>query len=71
MTASELADRDCIACTSAEDPLEGDELTELYEGLDTTVWNVVDERILEGLFHLPKAHPATAFLWTQTHPHRM
>ena len=48
MTASELADRDCIACTSAEDPLEGDELTERYEELDTTVWDVVDEHHLEG-----------------------
>ena len=48
MSEADLADRECIACTSDDDPLAGDEITELYEQIDTDIWTVVDEHHLEG-----------------------
>lgn len=61
MPASELADRECIACTSDEDPLEGDDLTELYEQVDTEVWDVVDEHHLEGTYEFEDFRDALEF----------
>lgn len=50
MPASELAELECIACTGDEDPLTGEDLTDLYERLDTDVWEVVDNHHLEGTY---------------------
>lgn len=50
MSADSLAERECTACTSDDEPLSGDELTELYEQLDSAVWDIVDEHHLDGTF---------------------
>mgnify|MGYP000067790906 CR=1 FL=1 len=46
----ELADRECEACSSAEDPLSADEYAELLDELDDDVWTVVDDHHLEGTY---------------------
>lgn len=58
---TELAERECIACTSDENPLDGDELTELYEQVDTDVWDVVDEHHLEGTYEFEDFRDALEF----------
>jgi 4a-hydroxytetrahydrobiopterin dehydratase len=61
MTASQLADRECVACTSDADPLEGDELEALYEQLETDIWDVVDEHHLEGTYEFDDFRDALEF----------
>jgi 4a-hydroxytetrahydrobiopterin dehydratase len=50
MASAELAERECEACTSDDDPLEGEELEELHDQVDQNVWDVVDEHHLEGTY---------------------
>ncbi|MFC4438958.1 MULTISPECIES: 4a-hydroxytetrahydrobiopterin dehydratase [Natrialbaceae] len=61
MAETELADRECEACTGDEDPLEGEELIDLYEELDRDVWKVVDEHHLEGTYEFEDFRDALEF----------
>ena len=61
MAEGELAERECIACTSDDDPLEGDAITELYEQLDTDVWTVIDEHHLDGTYEFEDFRDALEF----------
>ena len=58
---AELADNECEACTSEDDPLQGEEITEYYEQLDTDVWQVVDEHHLEGTYEFEDFRDALDF----------
>ena len=46
----ELADQECEACTSDDEPLTGEDLNELVEELDSDHWAVIDEHHLEGTY---------------------
>lgn len=61
MANTDLADRECIACTSDEDPLTGEELTGLFDQLDADVWTVVDEHHLEGTYSFDDFREALEF----------
>jgi 4a-hydroxytetrahydrobiopterin dehydratase len=61
MAETELADRECVACTSDEEPLDGAELIELFEALDRDVWEVVDEHHLEGTYAFEDFRDALEF----------
>ena len=50
MGSQSLAERECTACTSEDEPLAGEALAELYEHLDASVWSIVTEHHLEGTF---------------------
>lgn len=50
MAEGELAERECVACTSDDDPLTGKKLDEFYEDIDRSVWEIVDEHHLEGTY---------------------
>ncbi|MFC4543238.1 4a-hydroxytetrahydrobiopterin dehydratase [Halosolutus amylolyticus] len=61
MSEPALADRECIACTSDDDPLDGTELDEFYEDLDADVWDVVDDHHLEGTYEFDDFRDALEF----------
>ena len=63
MSETELADRDCVACTSEDEPLAGDELADLHEELDADVWEVVDEHHLEGTYAFEDFRDALEFTY--------
>ena len=63
MAEQALADQKCEACTSDEDPLEGDQLRELHEQVDTGVWDVVDEHHLEGTYEFEDFRDALEFTY--------
>lgn len=63
MAETELADRECEACTSDDDPLTGDELDELYRDIDQEVWKVVDEHHLEGTYEFEDFRDALEFTY--------
>ena len=45
-----LADQECVACTSEDEPLTPEGYGPLLEELDGDVWRVVDDHHLEGTF---------------------
>lgn len=45
-----LAEQECVACNSEDEPLIGDEYAEYLEEIDEDVWAVVDEHHLEGAY---------------------
>lgn len=59
----ELADRECTACTSDDDPLTGDALKDLLDGIDTDVWDVVEEHHLEGTYEFEDFRDALEFTY--------
>lgn len=61
MTEAELADRSCEACTSEDEPLEGEELEELHDQIDTAIWSIIDEHHLEGNFEFEDFRDALEF----------
>ncbi len=61
MAEAELADQECEACTSEDEPLEGGALRELYEQIDTDVWSIVDEHHLEGTYEFEDFRDALEF----------
>ncbi|EMA46123.1 4a-hydroxytetrahydrobiopterin dehydratase [Halococcus saccharolyticus] len=63
MAESELAERECIACTSDDDPLTGKEIDEFYANIDGSVWEVVDEHHLEGTYHFEDFRDALEFTY--------
>ncbi|WP_336363922.1 4a-hydroxytetrahydrobiopterin dehydratase [Halalkalicoccus salilacus] len=60
---TELADQECIACTSDDEPLNGDEIDALYERIDTDVWSVIDEHHLEGTYPFEDFRDALEFTY--------
>ncbi|GAA0452312.1 4a-hydroxytetrahydrobiopterin dehydratase (plasmid) [Halococcus dombrowskii] len=63
MTESELAERECVACTSDDDPLTGDEIDEFHDDIDGSVWEVVDEHHLEGTYEFEDFRDALEFTY--------
>ena len=61
MSSQSLAERECTACTSDDDPLSGDELQDLYDQLDADVWDIVDEHHLDGRFEFDDFRQALDF----------
>ncbi|MFB6234417.1 MAG: 4a-hydroxytetrahydrobiopterin dehydratase [Halopenitus sp.] len=59
----ELADRECTACTSDDDPLTGEPLEDLLAGIDTDVWDVVEEHHLEGTYEFEDFRDALEFTY--------
>ena len=60
---SDLADRECVACTSDDPPLQGEEIDELYAGIDGDVWEVVDEHHLQGTYAFDDFRDALEFTY--------
>lgn len=56
-----LADQECIACTSDDEPLEPAEYAEYIDELDGDVWSVVDEHHLEGVYEFDDFRSALDF----------
>ncbi|MFB6297095.1 MAG: 4a-hydroxytetrahydrobiopterin dehydratase, partial [Salinirussus sp.] len=63
MSEQALADRECEACTSDDDPLTADEREPLYDQLDTDVWEVVDGHHLEGTYPFEDFRDALEFTY--------
>ena len=63
MAEPELAERECVACTSDDDPLTGEELEAFSEGIDGDVWDVVDEHHLEGTYEFADFRDALEFTY--------
>ena len=60
---AELADRECAACTSEDEPLESESIEELLEQLDTGVWQVIDGHHLEGTYEFEDFRDALEFTY--------
>lgn len=58
-----LAEEECVACTSDDDPLSGEGIEELYGRIDTDVWDVVDEHHLEGTYAFEDFRDALEFTY--------
>jgi len=63
MSQQALADQECEACTSEDEPLTGDDLRELYEQVDADVWAVVDDHHLEGTYGFEDFRDALEFTY--------
>ena len=63
MSEDALADQECEACTSDDEPLTGADLNSLYERIDTDVWTVVDEHHLEGTYEFEDFRDALEFTY--------
>ena len=61
--ASPLADQECVACNSDDEPLSPDEYAEYLDELDTEVWEVVDEHHLEGAYAFDDFRDALEFAY--------
>ena len=61
MAETQLADRECVACTTDDDPLTGRALTDLYEEIDGDVWEIVDEHHLDGVYEFEDFRDALEF----------
>ena len=57
---TDLADRRCIPCKGGVPPLEGDELSDLYDELGHD-WDLVDGHHLERLYKFPDFQQALDF----------
>ena len=63
MSQQALADQECEACTSDDEPMEGEALQELYEQIDTDVWEIIDEHHLEGTYGFEDFRDALEFTY--------
>ena len=61
--ASELADQECVACTSDDEPLTSEEYQEYLAELDEAVWSVIDEHHLEGTYAFDDFRGALEFAY--------
>ncbi len=61
--ASSLADQECEACTSEDEPLTESEYAEYLSELDDEVWEVVDEHHLEGTYAFEDFRDALEFTY--------
>ncbi len=62
MTA-ELAEQECVACTSDDEPLTAHEYEEYLDELDDEVWEVVDEHHLAGTYTFDDFRGALEFTY--------
>ncbi len=62
MTPS-LADQECKACTSEDEPLTEDGYAEYLEEVDGDVWTVVDDHHLEGSYEFADFRDALEFTY--------
>ena len=62
MTPS-LADQECEACTSEDEPLTEAEYAEYLEEIDSAVWSVVNEHHLEGTYTFEDFRDALEFTY--------
>ena len=58
-----LADQECEACTSEDEPLTEAEYADYLAELDDDVWAVVDEHHLEGTYEFPDFRNALEFTY--------
>lgn len=63
MSEQALAERECEACTSDDDPLSGEELEEFHKEIDQEVWDIVDEHHLEGTYEFEDFRDALEFTY--------
>ncbi|QFU84602.1 4a-hydroxytetrahydrobiopterin dehydratase [Natronorubrum aibiense] len=61
--AEALADQECTACTSDDEPLTEAEYADDFEELDGDVWAVVDEHHLEGTYAFEDFRDAHEFTY--------
>ncbi len=61
--ASTLADEECEACTSEDEPLDEAEYAEYFDELDHDVWDVVDNHHLEGTYAFENFRDALDFTY--------
>ncbi len=58
-----LADHECVACSSEDDPLTADEYAEYLDELDDAVWEVIDEHHLKGSYSFEDFRDALEFAY--------
>jgi 4a-hydroxytetrahydrobiopterin dehydratase len=58
-----LADHECEACTSEDEPLTEPEYTEYLRELDGDVWTVIDDHHLEGTYSFEDFRDALEFTY--------
>jgi 4a-hydroxytetrahydrobiopterin dehydratase len=56
-----LADQECVACNSEDDPLTPTEYSEYLDEVDGDVWTVVDDHHLEGTYEFEDFREALDF----------
>jgi len=61
--ATSLADQECEACTSEDEPLGAAEYGEYLDGIDTDVREVVDGHHLEGTYEFENFRDALEFTY--------
>ena len=59
----QLADQECVACTSEDEPLTEEEYAEYLDELDDDVWKVVDGHHLEGTYEFEDFRDALEFTY--------
>ncbi|MBZ6494710.1 4a-hydroxytetrahydrobiopterin dehydratase [Natrinema longum] len=63
MSESALADQECEACTSEDDPLEPEEYADYRAEIRDDVWTVVDDHHLEGTYAFEDFRDALEFTY--------
>ena len=58
-----LADQECEACTSDDEPLTEEEYEEYLTELDESVWRVIDDHHLEGTYETEDFRDALEFTY--------
>jgi len=58
-----LADQECKACTSEDEPLTESGYTEYLSELDSDVWSVIDDHHLEGTYPFEDFRDALEFTY--------
>ena len=61
--AKSLADQECEACTSEEEPLTEDEYEEYVGGINDAVWHIVDDHHLKGTYNFADFRDALEFTY--------
>ena len=61
--APALAEQECEACTSDDEPLNEAEYTEYLDELNADMWEVVDEHHLEGTYEFEDFRDALEFTY--------
>jgi 4a-hydroxytetrahydrobiopterin dehydratase len=61
--ASALADQECEACRSDDDPLTAQEYSEYMDELGDDIWAVVDDHHLEGTYPFEDFRDALEFTY--------
>ena len=61
--SSALADQECVACTSEDEPLTEREYADYFAELDDGVWQVIDDHHLEGTYEFEDFRDALEFTY--------